>query len=311
MDGYVELLRGRIFSLLTSIIGENDGRKWGPTMTDSAWHDALVRQGFSGVDLALHDFKDPKDHMLSVLVSAASPAEPDAIPQDVLVVEPDTLGHELQSFCSKMTQKLKASGAKVSVAKLAQSARIELGKKSCILLLECQGEAPLLSEITSEGWEYLKRIILQASNTTWVTRGATVNSESPFANLMTGMARSIRSENPQLALTTLDMDYNAPIDTDKNINSVLAIFASGANADTRPRPDWEYAIRDDKVMVQRILLEKGMNDLIATYNIAPKPEIAPFKTGRKTIETGSWGYWQAGYVAICRQPHGSRAIVGR
>ena len=43
------------------------------------------------------------------------------------------------------------------------------------------------------------------------------------------------------------------------------------------RPDWEYAIRDDKILIQRILLEKGMNDLLSSFHVQPKPELATFK----------------------------------
>ncbi|PYH89872.1 hypothetical protein BO71DRAFT_434374 [Aspergillus ellipticus CBS 707.79] len=109
--------------------------------------------------------------------------------------------------------------------------------------------------------------------------------------MITGMARSIRAENPQLAFTTLDIDAEKPMDASKNVETVIDIFIKGENSKHSARPDWEYAIRNEHAMVPKILMEKGMNDLIATYNIGPTAEDALFKQeGRPmTLSVGTPG----------------------
>lgn len=211
------------------------------------------------------------------MVSTASDAEPNVTPEDVVIIEPSTPGDELRRFTTGIVKTLKGSGAKVSVVKLQETSTLELINSACILTLDCENDMPMLPDISSEDWNSLKNVILNASTSMWVTRGATVNSECPSANLMTGLARAARAENPSLALTTLDLDFTTPIDTTVNINAAMKVFLSGVNSINSPRPDWEYAIRDNKILIQRILLEKGMNDLISTFVVTPKPEIAPFK----------------------------------
>lgn len=261
---------------LTLRAGDKDGREWGPTMTESSWNDALLKQGYSGVDFALRDFQNPTDHLYSVIVSTASPAEPFKTPEDIVIIEPQAPGEELCRLITKLSESLKHSGAKISVTKLQEITALDFSSKSCIFTLDCESEAPLLPDINFQDWETLKKVILNVSDSMWVSRGATINSEFPSANLMTGLSRALRAENPSLAFTLLDLDSNTPIDTDKSVNAILKIYSSSVNAMKIPRPEWEYAIREDRILIQRILLENGMNELLSTFVATPKPELAPF-----------------------------------
>lgn len=271
--------------------GNKDGREWGPTMTESRWNEVLLRQGYSGVDFALHDFQNAKDHLYSVMVSTASPAAAFTIPEDILIIEPQAPGEELRTLTAKLVDRLEHLGAKVSIAKLRETTDLEISNKSCIFTLDCESETPLLPDINSDDWETLKKMILTVSDLMWVSRGATVNSEVPSANLMTGLSRAMRAENPSLAFTMLDLDQNARIDSDRNIDAILKVYFSSVNAMKHSRPEWEYAIREDRILIQRILLESGMNDLISTMIAAPKPELAPFQQqGRAlTLQIGTPG----------------------
>ena len=245
-------------------------------MTESSWNDVLLRQGYSGVDIALPDFQNATDHLYSVMVSTASPPEAITIPQDILIIEPRTPGEELRRLTTKLSESLKHLGAQVSVSKLQETSDLDVSKKSCIFTIDCDGETPLLPDINTEDWATLKRLILNVSDSMWVSRGATVNSEVPSANLMTGLSRAMRAENPSLTFTMLDLDNNTPMDTDKSIDAIMKVYSSSVKAMKSPRPEWEYAIRDEKILIQRILLENGMNDLLSTFVASPKPELAPF-----------------------------------
>ncbi|RHZ54247.1 uncharacterized protein CDV56_107115 [Aspergillus thermomutatus] len=274
-------------------VGEADGRKWGPVLTEAEWHEALLRAGFSGVDVCLPDWEDPRDHFLSVLVSSAAASRGHTVPAEVLVVVPEAPTEEVRRLTTALSASLQAGGARdVTVTTLQDiPPPDELKNKSSVTLLECDSEHPFLPEVSPEEWDALKVLILESADVTWVSRGAVTTSESPFANLMTGMARSIRAENPQLAFTTVDLDPQRSMDSPRGIKVLIDIFVQGACSRESQRPDWEYAIRNERAMVQRILMEKGMNDLIATYNVAPQPKMAPFKQkGRAlTLSVGTPG----------------------
>ncbi|PYH67688.1 type I polyketide synthase [Aspergillus vadensis CBS 113365] len=273
-------------------VGEEDGRKWGPVLTESEWNKSLLRCGYTGINVCLPDWKNPRDHFLSVLVSSVAPPELESVQTEAIIIGPESPSDELHRLLSELERSLRSRGVGVSFTTLKDVVLVEgIKSKSCLALLECDSKHPLLADITPEDWNALKTVILQSADTTWVSRGATKSSEFPFANLMTGMARSIRAENPQVALTTLDLDARTPMDTSENVQSMVEIFIKGGSSKHSPRPDWEYAIRNGRTMVQRILMEKGMNDLIATYNVAPKAEEAPFKQeGRPmTLSVGTPG----------------------
>ncbi|KAL9110360.1 MAG: hypothetical protein Q9227_005091 [Pyrenula ochraceoflavens] len=271
--------------------GQNDGREWGPTMTEATWDKTLSRNGFSGVDLALQDIPNEKDHFYSLMVSTASVQPRDELPTDVIIVEPDTPHDELAAFTQKISEALRSTGATVNVAKLSETAETDVSAKTVVYTLEADTGKHLLPEIDAANWDLLKHLIMTAKNSTWITHGAEIESEDPTANLMTGMARCIRAENPSVSLTTLDFDFDQSIDTNSNVDFFLQILASSEKAIDQARPDWEYAIRHNRILVQRILLENGMNNLLSTQLLQPKPELAPWKQEGRPLELqiGTYG----------------------
>jgi len=257
--------------------GEKDGREWGPTMTEDTWNNVLTRNSFSGLDLVLRDIPNPDDHFYSLMVSTASVQEPEASSRDILIVEPERPGPELRRFTHQIQATLKVAGTETSILGLQEASKIDVSNKSCIFLLDCDSSKPILPDIKAEEWDQLKTLIMTASESVWITRGATIESETPLNNLMTGMARCIRAENPSIAFTTLDLDHQRPIDDITNVNSFLQVLACAVNSINLTRPDWEYSVRDNKILIQRILLEHGVNDLLSTFLVQPKPEQALFK----------------------------------
>ena len=271
--------------------GQNDGREWGPTMTESTWNEALSRNGFSGLDLALRDIPNEKDHFYSLMVSTASSEPQDVLPESVIIVEPESPFEELAEFTRNITIALEARGTKVEIKKLSEAAKLDVSARTCVFTLDADEGKHLLPEIDAENWDSLKHLIMTAKASTWITRGAEIESEDPAANLMTGMARCIRAENPSVSLTTLDFDFEQSIAVASNVGFSLQILASSEKAIDQPRPDWEYAIRHDRILVQRILLENGMNNLLSTQLLQPKPELTPFKQSDRPVELqiGTYG----------------------
>ena len=258
-------------------LGEKDGREWGPTMTEEGWNNALTRNSFTGLDLALQDIPHQDDHFWTLLVSTASVPQPKVTSREVIIVEPQSPGLELKQFTEKVQAALKVAGTTTRLLGLKEASKVDASDKSCIFLLDCDSSKPMLPSIAGDEWKQLQSLIMTASESMWVTRGAVIESPNPLSNLMTGMARCIRAENPSLALTTLDLDNKHPIDDDTNVGNFLQVMTAAAGAIDDARPDWEYAVRDNKILIQRILLDNGLNDLLSTFLIQPKPELTPFK----------------------------------
>ncbi|KAI4170959.1 MAG: hypothetical protein LQ343_004617 [Gyalolechia ehrenbergii] len=267
-------------------MGQADGRQWSPNMGEERWHDTLLRQRFSGIDVALHDFEDARHQSFSTMVSTATPVPTKSTPDQVLIVEPDHPVAEIQSLSHMIIESLRDMGSSASITTLEQTVKWDLSNTSCIVLTEAI--QPILLDISSASFDAVKHVILSSAGCTWVTRGAVIGSEMPASNLMTGLARSIRGENFGLALSTLDLDPATDLSSKFVAVSIARICVTGHHNKNLDRPDWEYAIRNGRLVIPRLALEPGANEVIATQNSRPVPEMSSFKQeGRAlTLQVG-------------------------
>ncbi|KAL8983680.1 MAG: hypothetical protein Q9205_002158 [Flavoplaca limonia] len=267
-------------------MGQADGRQWSPNMSQQRWHDTLVQQGFSGIDTAVHDSEEARDRCFSMMISTAIPVPTKTIPDQILIIEPDHPISEVQSLSHTVIECLRDMGSSASITELHQTLKWDLSNMECIVMTEAV--QPLLMDMNTSTFDAVKHVILNAAGCTWLTRGAVIKSENPASNLMTGFARSIRAENFGLALTTLDLDPATDLSSRSVAESIARICVAGHQDKDLERPDWEYAIRNGRLMVPRLVLEPGTNEVIATQNSRPVAELAPFKQeGRAlTLQVG-------------------------
>ncbi|KAK6072395.1 polyketide synthase [Seiridium cupressi] len=271
--------------------GEEDGRHGGPYMRVEEWDQRMRAANFSGVELNLADYEDERDLTCSVMITTVSAPEVQPQAREVLLVLPTNSGEAVSSFTDKMNLQIRKQGCEVTTVSLKDTAALHMQTKSCLLLLDADNHGSFLSSVGKQDWDALKHLIFSCKDVTYLTRGGSVHSENPEANMITGLARSIRSENPGIAMSILDLDVNAVLESDETIASVHKAFTMNGSMSHLERPDWEVAIRDGKPMVQRLILEKGMSELIKSFNIAPEPSQACFKQeGRPlTLDIGTPG----------------------
>lgn len=199
----------------------------------------------------MRDTNDPRYHLSSVMISTALSEPPASLERSpILVVEPENPSPQLRAFIDQTAARFKEKGMTVTSLFLKDTADLDASNTSCIFALDCDISNPLLPSINESEFECLKKLIMGSINSIWITRGATINSELPKNNLMSGMARSIRAENPSVALLTVDLDFNNAIDTPRNIDNFLRIYDSGLRTSAEVRPEWEYAIRENKILIR-------------------------------------------------------------
>lgn len=275
--------------------GKEDGRENGPTLEIDQWNEAFLAAGLNGVEASFPDAPIDVDTGVSVIVSGVSSSTGDVAkeaPKEVLVVISGDADEDVTEGADALEQQLAKLGSTAVKMSLADTMTLEdadLKTRSCLCLVDASTNGGSLPQINERDWDALKRLILLSGDMTYVTRGATEHSSNPSANLMTGMARSIRSENFGLSLTTVDVEGETPLSDTENITAILKVFSSAAfnriNGEN-DRPDWEYAIRQGRPMVQRVLLENDINDMASTWHTAPKPELLPFKQPGRPLKLG-------------------------
>lgn len=236
------------------------------TLSVEAWGDILHKTGFSGVDV----HSDASKQEGSVMVTTAK-APSKQIEEEIIIVCGDSALHFPQKLLADGIQAL--SGTRPSTASLAN---VDAKGKLCVVLYEIDG--PKLSKLNPEFFDALQRMLLSASGVLWVVREA--SSISPESNLITGLARTVRSESG-LRFATLDLVTGEHVADDCAVNQILRIFSNvfGNTRSVLDNGEMEFLVREDTILVPRIVEDVSTHELV---NHEPNRLLLRDKTFRQT-----------------------------
>jgi acyl transferase domain-containing protein/NADPH:quinone reductase-like Zn-dependent oxidoreductase len=244
-------------------LGEEEGRSESPLLTTAKWNSLLTENGFSGIDIEMGDFAPTEGQELSVMISTANPevSEPPAEPVQVLC------GDAEESIFNELSGLLNLDNDQVQLKKVSL-ADIEPSNSTCIVLLEALG--PFLASCTQESWDKLTALFSSAREILWVTKGAEVESKEPHQAMISGLSRTIRSENHSLKFVTVDLEsQTSTSDVAKQIATIYR-GSFGPHAIQDRLADLEFAVRDGKILVPRLVedykLDRYVQDSVSKYH---------------------------------------------
>lgn len=142
---------------------------------------------------------------------------------------------------------------------------------------------PLLTTISPDKWDALRRLLLQSAQggrpVLWVTQGAqTDRVTAPDNALVQGLFRVVRREDPSVRLATLDVQSPASASAHWAIQQVLGALVAGGGAcdddlrddgevdtklNTAAAAETEYAERDGLLLVPRVMPDRRLNEIKA------------------------------------------------
>ncbi|KAI1431558.1 hypothetical protein GGR50DRAFT_60444 [Xylaria sp. CBS 124048] len=250
--------RSAVFGLLAGWwLGEDDDRHWGPELSEEGWDERLKSVGFSGADLCFRD----RDDMgwSSSLVASTNPIEPQVSPlNNVTIVTGSNDSIEAKGLVRDLTQRLTAEGATVEEKTLSEAAQVDLTKSRVIVTAEV--EDSVLTTMDETQYSAIKNIFLRSDGTLWITQGgATIDTQRPALNMITGLARTVRGEAPEIRLATLDLDPNVSLSdasTTSTILQVLNIQGDAAN------DEHEFAVRKGALNIIRLSTDENLSRLL-------------------------------------------------
>ncbi|KAJ0161927.1 Lovastatin diketide synthase LovF [Colletotrichum tanaceti] len=191
-------------------LSEDADRVWGPLMSPASWHRHLVSAGFSGVDAVFDDFPSSPHQMSSVLVSSTAPRPDQVIPAEISTTTIFILAGETpaqRKLAEAISQTIIGRRGPCDITTVSAVASRDVTGSTCIVLCEC--EKPLLRDMTERVLEGVKRVLTQGRVVLWVTRGGTATAPDPDSEMITGLARVIRSERPDAKLLTASFEAAA------------------------------------------------------------------------------------------------------
>ncbi|RYP60584.1 hypothetical protein DL770_009960 [Monosporascus sp. CRB-9-2] len=201
-------------------IGAETGRPWGPLLTLDQWNVILKKTGFAGIDTVTPNISSSLP--ISVFVAQAVDErvellrKPLAVTKHPAGVRTDKLAivggttppvfeltrkvSETISFRFQVKEFFNTVGDFAS-SRMARSVS-DSGPLSVLCLTDL--DKPYLEDLTAEAFSALKVLWSASSTMLWVTRGA--RDATPYSNMMTGLAHTVKKEYPNLDVQTFDLD---------------------------------------------------------------------------------------------------------
>ena len=168
--------------------------------------------------------------------------------------------------------------------------------KIIVVMLELV--TPFLASCDEVAFEQVKRIFSLAKGVIWLTDGGTMECGNPLQGLITGLACSARSENPQMRLNTIDVD--SAREKPESLVSVLLNLTRDAFAGPFDKGiiESEYAMRNGRIFLPRLVEDEEINQYLDDGGESQTPHTEPFFQDGRTLalkigtpgllETMSW-----------------------
>lgn len=153
---------------------------------------------------------------------------------------------------------------------IEEAVLLDLDKTTCIFLDD--SEFPLLTSTSDAQLEQIKRLC-QSQGVMWVTADATSTPNGPNTAMMSGLARSLRSENTATKFVVLHYSKDGRHMIDVLGQVYRKVFLNDAPS---KELDFEYMERGGIVYVPRLYENDTVEDIIVKHGREPAPETQLF-----------------------------------
>ena len=259
-------------------LGEADGRRGGPLLTVEQWDQALKDAAFTGADICVHGDSNATNKPVSLLVAEKKRATLTMAHLDDLVIISDHR-ENTQIFATSLQSAFKTRGHEASIIQWDSHSPCDVKNKYCISLLELENS--FLLDISDENFAKLQALILGAAQTLWVTVGGTGDCPDPHSGLMTGLSRSIRNENVNVALTTIDLEPQDTLNATVAADSIYKVAMHLLSSDNF---DHEYSVAHGAIKIPRITKNPVLNSHLSRFETKGAPELVSFTNSERALK---------------------------
>lgn len=240
-----------------------------PLLSEQDWHHHLEQNNFAGAQIRLRDYQDHRHTFTTFISTAIETAVPLVVMPTTFLITADysDVQHEI---ASKLAVELRGLGVSISeITSVRDIQSYNLNQVFCISLLEMDNS--FLYNIEEEDFLAIKAVYQCASGMLWLTRGGGESATIPEVGLITGFARSLRSENHQFRFVELALEEEtSAIAAVKHILSVYQQNFMAVQEDLES----EYMEKDGVLHINRVAEARQINDSIrsklATQNVEMK-----------------------------------------
>ena len=138
-----------------------------------------------------------------------------------------------------------------------------------IVLVVDELTAPVLKEISPDGWRSLQDLLTSGVKILWVTVGSQYTVTDPDTALIRGLGRTVRAEDPSISLTTLDVESSS---SPKTLWAIDEILHSLQDAPPKKSIESEYVERNGIIYVSRVRPDEAIDQAERDDTNGAEPE---------------------------------------
>lgn len=235
--------------------------------------DVLTAAGFGGIDFASTSKTGSTVALSSTATATTEQQQSDHIRAGIQLVyrnKPGDVFHQVMLSLERL-------GCSVDVCSLA-ACRDDAKFKEHVIMLSDLEDSALLSTLTETDLAAIQSITNSASTLLWVTAGGLLEGKKPEHAMVSGLARSVRSEQVSLDFRTLDLDLETikPSEIPSAIVKVAKLQLSGEDASSGSlQPDREFCVSGSNTYISRLVRTPRLNNIFSASQNTKDKRFAP------------------------------------
>lgn len=254
------------------VLGEEEERKFSPSLTVPMWDRVLHRSGFRGVETEVRDCEDDELYSFSVMSSTAL-GPPPKFDFDISFITPAT------GIPDNWLDQLSVSiGLLTCTVPITQTLEEAVFDENRVCIFIDDPDAPILGCASSKQFEGLKNMCTRSKGLLWLSRGGAGESENPLASLAPGFLRSVRQEYTGKRLGALDLDPLKSSWSSESVQTVTDVFRRFFDlSGSQQMVDYEFSDRNGVVHIPRYVKDTSRNESVFCEAVSqPTPQLEPF-----------------------------------
>jgi SAM-dependent methyltransferase len=268
---YVDMLFGTLPGWWQA---EEEDRHDNPTLNQQQWDAALKEAQFSGAEL-----NTAETGPYGVIATHATWSPPKDEPKlsVALVAKSDNFEPHLVESIRKH------AGLDVHAGKLT-----DVCAESSVVVVLDDGLVSVLESVTSDDFDAIKTMVSAAEGIAWITRGQSTNSPLPSqSSMVVGLARVVRSENPNLPFVTVEMDSTETAYESRRA-AVAVAMVQHVQSMTQGRrsgnEETEFFEKDGVLCVTRLLNHDRASLYASEVVLESQPQLRQFSNAQQLKE---------------------------
>ncbi|EKD12633.1 beta-ketoacyl synthase domain-containing protein [Drepanopeziza brunnea f. sp. 'multigermtubi' MB_m1] len=198
------------------------------------------------------------------------------------MLTPPAFEREVVIICDESTQQDLVSSLKEIIVDLTQQSpavgslgNVDTEGKVCIVISELS--KAIVSTLSPADFHAIQSMVSSAAGILWTVRGAYTDSSNPDAQMVVGMARSVRSET-LLKFATLDLGTSPGFSSTDTAEIIFEVLERTFSSDSPAvGANMEFQERNGALFVPRVVEDAAMNKFVhQETQPSAEPDLQPF-----------------------------------